>query len=105
MLLNNYSLWSQKVFIHVLLFKSHNLIVLSSLPLNTNLELGEKHAVLTQFKWPKSEYWNFIFFVDQILILLSSDAVKSDFPSLENCTVLTADVWALNTATSPLLMK
>jgi len=36
-------------------------------------------------------------------MLLSSDAVNRDLPSLENCTALTADECALNKATSPFL--
>lgn len=62
-------------------------------------------AQRTQFMCWLSENKNFCLWTVHTLIVLSSEAVTKDWPSLEKWTLLTVAVWALNTVDSPLLYR
>lgn len=62
-------------------------------------------AQRTQFMCWLSENRNFCLWTVHTLIVLSSEAVTKDWPSLEKWTLLTVPVWALKTVDSPLLYR
>ena len=80
---------------------SHTRTTLSSPPDTASLWSGLNSAERTQFEWPESVHWNFWDLTDQILTVLSSEAVSKNCPSWEKETERTVPEWALMTEDFP----
>jgi len=85
-------------------FASHKRTVLSSPPETTRSPAGLKRAARTQLLWPLSVSLNFCPAMLHILMVLSSEAVRSVVESGEKATHRTPPVCALMTLDRPLLM-
>ena len=73
----------------VLSFTLHNFTVRSSLPETIKRASGEKQAERTQFEWPEKEERKVGLGTEKILIDLSSEQLRSNFPSYEKSICLT----------------
>lgn len=97
---------------HTWITQNRNVLHQTMTPLlcGMNLHLSSSEscthlAQRTQLMCWFNENRNFCLWTVHTLIVLSSEAVTKDWPSLEKWTLLTVPVWALNTVDSPLLHK